>query len=158
MSTTKTPDYKASFNQLETLLDDYLGKKAPALPENIKEIIVSFAPYLAIIGIVISLPAIVAILGIGTMMGPFTAFLGASYTMSYGVGYYVGVVGLIISAVLDGLAIKGLFKRSMGAWRLMYYSSLVSFVASILQGSFSGALIGLLIGLYILFQVKSKYK
>lgn len=158
MSTTKAPDTKAALNQLETMLDEYLGKKAPAMPENIKETLVSFAPYLAIIGIVFSLPAIFAILGIGAMMGPFSAFLGASYMMSYGVGYYVGIVGLIISAVLDGLAIPGLFKRSMGAWRLMFYSSLVTFVASVLQGSFGSALLGGVIGLYILFQVKGMYK
>lgn len=158
MSTTKAPDTKAALGQLETMLDEYLGKKAPAMPENIKETLVSFAPYLAIIGIVFSLPAIFAILGIGAMMGPFSAFLGASYMMSYGVGYYVGIVGLIISAVLDGLAIPGLFKRSMGAWRLMFYSSLVTFVASVLQGSFGSALLGGVIGLYILFQVKGMYK
>ncbi len=158
MSTTKAPDYKASFGQLETLLDDYLGKKAPALPDNIKETLVSFAPYLAIIGIVLALPALFALLGIGAMMRPFTAFLGASYMMSYGWGYYIGVIGLLISAVLEALAIQGLFKRSMESWRLMYYSSLVSFVASILQGAISSAIIGGLIGMYILFQVKPKYK
>jgi len=158
MSTTKAPDTKAALNQLEIILDEYLGKKAPAMPENIKETLVSFAPYLAIIGIVISLPAIFAILGIGAMMGPFSAFLGASYMMSYGVTYYIGIVGLIISAILEALAIQGLFKRSMGAWRLMYYASLVTFVASVLQGNLSSAIIGGLIGLYILFQVKGMYK
>ena len=158
MSDTKAPDYKAGLNQLETMLDEYLGKKAPAMPENIKETLVSFAPYLAIIGIVLAVPGILAILGISAMLGPLTTFMGASYMMSYGPAYYIGVVGLIISAVLNGLAIQGLFKRSLGAWRLMYYSSLVSFVASVLQGSFGGALIGVLIGMYILFQVKNKYK
>lgn len=158
MSTTKAPDYKASMDQLETMLNEYLGKKAPAMPENIKETLVSFAPYLAIIGIVISLPAIFAIFGLATMMGPFSAFLGTSYMMSYGFTYYVGIVALIISAILEALAIQGLFKRSIKAWRLMYYASLVSFVASVLQGGLGGALIGTLIGLYILFQVKSMYK
>ena len=158
MSDTKAQGYKATFNQLETLLDDYLGKKAPALPENIKETIVSFGPYLAIIGIIFSLPAILAILGVGALMGPFSALLGASYMLSYGPIYFIGVAALIVAAVLDGLAINGLFKRSMGGWRLMYYSSLVTFVASLLQGNFANALIGGLIGLYILFQVKSKYK
>jgi hypothetical protein len=140
------------------MLDEYLGKKAPAMPDNIKDTLVSFAPYLAIIGIIFSLPAIFAILGIGAMMGPFSAFLGAPYMMSFGASYYIGVVGLIISAIFDGLAIPGLFKRSMSAWRLMYYSSLVTFVASILQGNLGSAILGGLIGLYILFQVKNKYK
>lgn len=157
MSDTKAPDYKSTFNQLETMLDEYLGKKAPAMPENIKETLASFAPYLAIIAIVISIPGIIAVLGIGAMMGPLSAFAGTSYA-SYSIFHYIGVIGLIISAVLYGLAIPGLFKRSMGAWRLMYYSSLVTFIASILQGNIVGAILGALIGLYILFQVKNKYK
>jgi hypothetical protein len=158
MSTSKAPDYKASLNQLEGMLDEYMGKKAPAMPENIKETLVSFAPYLAIIGIVISLPAIIAILGLNTMMGPLSAFAGVPYMMNYGFSYYVGIITLIISAVFEGMAIPGLFKRSLGAWRFMYYASLVSFVGSVLQGSLGGALIGALIGMYILFQVKSMYK
>lgn len=157
MSDTKAPDAKSTFNQLETMFDEYLGKKAPAMPDNIKDTLVSFAPYLAIIGIVISVPGIIAILGISSMMGPLGAFAGASY-VSYSIFHYIGVAGLIISAVLDGLAINGLFKRSMGAWRLLYYSSLVTFVASVLQGNIVSAIIGALIGLYILFQVKNKYK
>lgn len=156
MSNTKAPGYKSPFNQLETMLDEYLGKKAPALPENIKETLVSFAPYLAIIGIALSIPGILAILGIGAMMGPLGALAGVTY-LSFGVFHYIGVVALIISAVLEGLAIGGLFKRSMKSWRLLYYSSLVTFAASILQGNFGGAIIGGLIGLYVLFQVKNKY-
>ncbi len=158
MSDTKAPDYKGTFNQLEKMLDEYLGKKAPAMPENIKETLTSFAPYLAIIGIVISLPAIFAILGIGAALGPLGALTGASYMMTFGPAYYIGVVGLIISVIFEGLAIPGLFKRSMGAWRFMYYASLANFAASVLQGNFVSAIIGGLIGMYILFQVKNKYK
>lgn len=158
MSTSKAPDYKASLNQLETLLDEYFGKKAPAMPDNFKETIVSFAPYLAIIGIVLTLPAVFALLGIGAAMGPFSAFVGVSYMMTYGLGYYVGVIVILVSAVLEAMAIPGLFKRSLAAWRLMFYSSLVSAIGSVIQGSISGALIGFLIGMYILFQVKEKYR
>jgi hypothetical protein len=158
MSTSKAPDYKASLEQLETMLGDFFGQKAPAMPENFKETIVSFAPYLAIIGIVISLPAIFAILGIGAMMGPFSAFMGAGYMMSYGFTYYIGIIALIIGAVFELLAIPGLFKRAMSAWKFMFYASLISFVASILQGNLSSAIIGGLIGMYILFQVKALYK
>lgn len=158
MSTTKAPDYKASLNQLESLFEEYLGKKAPAMPENIKETLTSFAPYIAIVGIVLTLPAVFTLLGIGAAMSPFTAFLGASYMMSYGFTYYVGIVVLIGSAILEALAIPGLFKRTKGAWQLMFYSSLVSFVGTVVQGSVLGGLLSLLIGMYILFQVKEKYR
>ena len=157
MSDTKAPDYKSAFNQLETMLDEYLGKKAPAMPENVKETLASFGPYLSIISIVIALPAITAILGLGSMLTFLTPFAGVPY-MNLGASYYIGVVGIIISAVFNGLAIPGLFKRSMGAWKYMYYASLASFVGTVIQGNVTSALIGALIGMYILFQVKSKYK
>jgi len=145
--------YKASLEKLESMLDEYLGKKAPALPENIKETLVSIAPYLAIVGIVISVPAVLALLGIGAMFGPFVG-----YGLHYSFAYTVGIVTLAISMVLEAMAIPGLFKRAKGAWRLMYYSSLVGVVANLLQGSISGAIIGGLIGLYVVFQLKAKYK
>lgn len=158
MSTTKAPDYKASLNQLESLFEEYLGKKAPAMPESVKETLVSFAPYIAIIGIVLTLPAVFTLLGIGAAMSPFTAFLGASYMMSYGFTYYVGIIVLIGSAILEAMAVPGLFKRSMGAWKLMFYSTLVSFIGTVVQGSVLGGLLSLLIGMYLLFQVKEKYR
>jgi len=158
MTASKASGAAASFNQLETLLDEYLGQKAPAMPENIKETLVSFAPYLAIIGIVITIPAVFALLGLGAFVGPFSAFMGPGYMMRYGLMYTIGMGALVVSAVLEAMAVSGLFKRSMSAWRLMYYSSLVSFASSVLQGSLLGGLIGALIGMYILFQVKAKYK
>lgn len=154
MADTKSSvDYKASFNKLESMLDEYLGKKAPSLPENAKETLVSIAPYIAIVGIVFSVPAVLALLGIGAMFGPFVG-----YGLHYSFAYTVGVITLAISMVLEGLAIPGLFKRAKSAWRLMYYSSLVGIVANVLQGSLSGAIVGGLIGLYFVFQLKSKYK
>ncbi len=154
MADTKgSVDYKASMNKLESLLDDYLGKKAPALPENIKDTLVSIAPYLAIVGIVISVPAILALLGIGAMFGPLVG-----YGLHYSFLYIVGIITLAISMVLEALAVPGLFKRAKSAWTLMYYSSLVGVVANLLQGSLSGAIIGGLIGLYVVFQLKPKYK
>ena len=39
--------------QLNKTLEMYLVKRAPALPKNIKEILVKFAPWLAIIGVVL---------------------------------------------------------------------------------------------------------
>ena len=150
MSDTKAPDYKSGLAQLETTLEDFFGKKAPALPENVKDSLVSFAPYLAIIGVIISVAGLLPLLGLGAMMGPWAA--------SFGITYYVGAVGIVISAIFDGLAVSGLFKKSLSAWRLLFYGSLVNAVASVIQGNIVGALLGAAISLYFLFQVKSKYK
>jgi len=158
MSNKKASDFKSAFDQLEVLFDEYLGKKAPIIPENIKETFVSFAPYYAMVIIILSLPSILSIFNIGTMIGPFSSLVGTSYTMSYSIGYYMGVVGFIISGVLDGLAINGLFKRSIQAWRLIYYSSLITCVSLLLQGNLGSAFVGGLLLFYILFQLKEKYQ
>ncbi len=159
MTTSHTNQAKDALGKLEALFEEYLGKKAPVMPENIKDTLVSFAPYLAILTVVISAPALFALLGgIGSVVGPFSAFLGAGYMMQYSFTFMIGAATLLVSAVFAALAIQGLFKREMKAWRLMYYSSLFSFVASVLQGSVISALVGLIIGMYILFQVKEKYR
>lgn len=155
---THTNQAKDALSKLEGLFEEYLGHKAPAMPDNIKDTLVSFAPYLAILSVVLTVPALFALIGIGTAVGPFTAFLGAGYMMQYSFSYMVGAGTLLVSAVFAALAIQGLFKREMKAWRLMYYSSLISFVASVLQGSVMSALVGLVIGMYILFQVREKYR
>jgi len=78
--------------------------------------------------------------------------------MSFGFTYYVGIVILIGSALLEAMAVPGLFKRSMSAWKLMFYSTLVSFIGTVVQGSVLGGILSLLIGMYLLFQVKEKYR
>jgi len=158
MTTSQTNQAKDALGKLEALFEEYLGKKTPAMPENIKDTLVSFAPYLAILTVVVSAPALFALLGIGSMIGPFSAFLGAGYMMQYSFTFMIGAGALLVSAVFAALAIQGLFKREMKAWRLMYYSSLISFVATVLQGSVMSALVGLIIGMYILFQVREKYR
>lgn len=155
---SQSPDYKVHLNKLESLLDEYFGQKAPAMPDNIKETLVSFAPYLAIIGVVLGLPAILAVLGLGALFAPFSLFLGPLGAMRYSMMYVIGAVVMAAALVFEVLAIPGLFKRTLGAWRFMYYSTLISLVGSLLQGSVSGFIVGGLVGFYILFQLKGKYK
>lgn len=132
-------------------LDFYLVKKAPfQIPAEIKEFLVKFGPWIAIVLMLLSLPALLLILGIGAALTPFG-------TPAYGVGFgYLSVV-LIAQFVLMALALPGLFARKMSAWKLIFYSQLVGIVFSLLSGSILGALIGGLIGLYVLFQIRPLY-
>lgn len=155
----KNTDVKAGLGQLEDTLETYLVDKAPfTLPDNVKEIVVSFAPWISIIVLLLAIPGILLVLGAGAIVAPFTVFLGPRYAMNYGMTYIVSMVVLAVSVVLEALAVPGLFKRSLGAWRLLYYASLVNLVSGILGGNFLSAIVGSLIGLYFLFQVKSYYK
>ena len=133
-------------------LDFYLVQKAPfQIPDNIKEVIVKYGPWITAVLLLLSLPPLLVVLGVGTALMPFG---GVGYAAGFG---YLTVV-LIIQLGLTVMALPGLFARKMAGWRLLFYSQLVSFVFSLLSGSIVGALIGAVISLYILFQVRSLYQ
>lgn len=144
---------KATLAQLETTLDLYLVKKAPALPDNIKEIIVKIAPWLTIVGLVLSIPALLALLGLSAVVMPL-----AAVTMARGgFDYVAGIVFLVAILALEAFALPGLFGRKKQGWNLIFYSVLLSAVQSLLSFNLFGLIIGTLIGLYVLFQVRSYY-
>ncbi|MCR4376443.1 MAG: chromate transporter [Acidobacteria bacterium] len=132
-------------------LDYYLVQKAPfQIPAEIKELLVKFGPWIALVLLVLSLPGLLLVLGIGTAFMPFGG-------VGYAAGFTYLTVLLLAQLVLLVMALPGLFKRKMSAWKLMLWSQLVGIVLSLLSGSILGAIIGGLIGLYILFQIRSLY-
>lgn len=143
---------------LEKELSEYLLDKAPFhLPENVREIIVKIAPWLVVILMVIAIPAILAVFAAGALV----SFWAASVGVSLGTAYYISIVFLIITVVLELIALPGLFARKRSGWVFVYYANLVSFVGNVINFSVGGlisAVIGLVIGLYILFQIRSYYK
>jgi hypothetical protein len=143
-------------DKLDSLLTEYLVKKAPALPTKAKEVIVQFAPYLVILVIVMGIPAIFALLGLGTYMSavPF----GAVAMASVGYYYYIGIIFLAITMVLEVIALPGLFSKSQKAWKLLFYSTLINSVYALVRMNIGSLIIGTLISLYVLYQVKSYYK
>lgn len=143
--------------QLEVMLDEYFGKKAPALPQNAKEIIVKIAPYLTILSVILTLPAILLLLGLSSFVAAIAPLSGAGVIPS-GPLVWLGTLLLIPSVILEVMAIPGLFARSKQAWTYMYWAQLISIVSSLVQFNIIGAVLGALIGFYLLFQIKSFYK
>lgn len=150
-------NYKDSLKQLEVTLDGFFGKKAPALPQNIKEIIVKIAPYLIIISVIVTLPAIFLLLGLGgltTMMAPF----GDVRSVSSIPTMWISILLLVPVVILEAMAIPGLFSKTATAWKYLYWAQIISVVSSLAQFNIIGAFISALIGFYLLFQVRSLYK
>lgn len=148
---------KSGLNQLEGTLDLYFHKKAPALPANIKEVLVKLAPYLAIISVIVAIPGILVALGLSgavTVLSP----LGGYDTMSQVPTMWLSILLLIPVVILEAMAIPGLFTRKAVAWRYMYWAQLISIVSSLITFNVIGAIISALISFYILFQIKSFYK
>ena len=139
-------------NGLENWLALYFGEKAPQLPPKAKEVIVKIAPWLVLLGILLSLPAILSLLGLGT--------LGASWMMWAGVtggSYYLWLILMVAVVVLEVIALPGLFHRTRKGWLFAFYAVLVSAVQNLVMMNIGALIIGLLIGLYFLFQVRSHY-
>lgn len=140
--------------QLDDVLELYLVKKAPSLPTGAKEAIVKFGPWVMLVMIIMTLPLILTLFGIGTVLAPFS-YLGGVNT---GMSYIISMCLIVVSLVLEAIALPGLFKKEKRSWNLVYYATLVSAVQSAVSMNIIGLLLGTGISLYILFQVRSYYK
>jgi hypothetical protein len=147
-------DFKGFLKQIEDMFDLYLLKKAPALPENIKTLIVQILPWFIIIGLIFLLPIALAALGLGAFFVPLSLF----FSPRDGGNYIISMVFVIAIMVLEALALPGLFKRTRQGWNYLFYAGLVSAVENIVALNIVGLIIGLLIGMYFLFQIREYYK
>jgi hypothetical protein len=156
---TKKSDFSSQMAQLEDMLNQYLNKKAPAIPTAGKEALVKFAPYLAILSVILMIPTILAVLGLGAFLAPLGLIGGAMTGRPFlGFGYLIGVVFSIVILVLTILSINPLFKRERKGWLYMYYAALLGGVNSILHLDLVGLIITTGLWLYLLFQVREYYK
>jgi len=142
---------------LEETLDLYFGRKAPAMPPNVKELLVRFAPWVTLVLLLITLPAVLVVLGLGTLAAPLGFLVGSGYSVGYGISYTVAILILGITVVLEAMSIPGLLKRSRQGWRLAYYAVLVNVVGNLIGLDIVGALVSALVGFYILFQIRPLY-
>jgi hypothetical protein len=145
---------KQYITKVQDFLDLYFGKKAPQLPDNIKEAIVKYSPYLAIILIVIAVPGLLIALGISAFASPFV-YMGGFH---YGPTFTLAGLVLLVSLGLEAAAIPGLFKRTKMAWDLMFYSTLINAVYQLVTLNLVGMIISAAISFYFLFQIRSYYK
>lgn len=139
-------------NKLEVKLEDIFVKKLPALPNKAKEIIVRFSPWIALVVLLISLPTLLGALGLSALIMP--GYWGYSYHFGYNVAWWISIASMVLTAI----ALPGLFKRKMSAWRLMFYAGLVMALYYLITFNLGSLIIGTGISMYILFQIKSYYK
>ena len=133
-------------------LDFYLVKKAPfQIPDNIREWLVKFGPWIALVLMLLTLPFVLLALGISTVLLPFAA-------VGYATGFTFVAVVAIVQFGLQVAALPGLFARKMSGWTLLFYANIVGVLSSLLHGALIGAVLGGLISFYILFQVRSLYR
>lgn len=152
MTQKKSPD--DFIKGFTTTLETYFLHKAPALPKDIKELIVKYGPWLVLIGLIFSIPAVLAVFGLGAVLSPLLLLAGPRL----GAGFTVAWIFLAASLVLEAFALPHLFKRAKKGWTLMYYATLLGVIENILMFNIAGLLIGSILSLYILFQIREYYK
>lgn len=152
---TSTGQVKLGFlQQIENEVGKVYSKITFHLPTGLKDFIVHYGPWIALVLMVISIPAILLALGIGAIATPFVIMHGGSTGAMFFISGLINLFALILAA----MALPGLFKRQLKGWHLMFYSVLVSAVGSLVAMNWGGLIIGTAISLYILFEIKSYYK
>ncbi|NTU46091.1 hypothetical protein HGA88_00515 [Candidatus Roizmanbacteria bacterium] len=153
-SSKTQPNLSDSLLQLENTLDEYLGKKAPQLPENAKETLVQFGPWISLIVIIITVPPILSLFSLGAFLSPFAAIAGATLDFNY----WISLLFILAAVVFELIALPKLFKREKKGWQYMYYAALITAVGNLVDLHLSSLILGTLLSLYILFQIKKYYK
>ncbi len=147
-------------HQLTKTLDEYYAK-SPALPTNIKELLVSFAPWLTLIAGVLAILSglsLFGLLGLATSVMPYAAAAGFG---GFAITAILSLLVLLVTGVIYLLAFSPLKARKVKGWNLMLYAMLLYVVSAVVRLSVFGvveAIVGFLIGYYFLYQVKSYYK
>ncbi len=144
---------KSDANQLIGMAEEQF-KKLPPLPKQWNEVIVKITPWIALVFGVLGVLASLAAVGLLTFLAPFVALGGGIGTATNGI---IGSVLALVSSALLLAAFPGTKANKMSGWNMLFYSEVVSLVASVVAISVGGV-IGNLIGFYILFQIKSYYK
>ena len=160
--------------KLEQNLNDLFTKNLPALPSGGKKALVEWAPWLALIGGVLSLWAAWALWHWAHIANALVNYAN-SLSLAYGgttvstsrmtVGIWLGVIVLAVEGVMYLLAFPGLRDRKKQGWNMLYYALLINIVYGVVVmftdyggvGNLFGSLLGSAVGLYLLFQVRSAY-
>jgi hypothetical protein len=142
---------------VSTAEEAYQKLNLPSLPASITELLVTFAPWLSLLGGVLGLLVFIPGALVLLVISPLAGVGGA------GLGYIATIIHLILSAagaVVSLMAFSGLRKRSLGGWTLAFWASAIYIVAGLLPlslGAIVGTIIGAAVALYFLFQVKPYY-
>ena len=140
-------------DDLEKKLDEFFAKKVWQLPKKVREGIVKIAPYLAILGLVVTVPMILTLLGF-SMLTPVYFLRG----IHFGLSYSISLLFLLVTVVLAVIIIPGLFKREKRVWKIMFWMSLINAVGAVLAMHLGKLIIGTGLTWYVLFQIKEYYK
>jgi hypothetical protein len=150
---------------LKVLDENYA--KAPALPKKWTDIIVNFAPWLAllsgVLGLIFGAMGLIASLslfGLMASVAPLGVY-GVTYGPQYIIAVVVGALVLLATGVLSLMAYSSLKTRKEKGWNLIFYVLVLGIVSSIATLNVFSIVMSVVVALieyYFLYQVKAYYK
>lgn len=137
-------------------------KGLPHLPKEWRHWLADNVWWLVLIGIVLGafgvLGLVPVVLGISIFTGIVAGPAAGALVIITGI---VNMAVLVVSVVLEAMAVTPLKAKQKRGWDLLFLVSLVAFAGSVLNaiitgniGHILGLLVGTLIGLYLLFEVR----
>ena len=137
-------------------------KGLPHLPKEWRHWLADNVWWLVLIGVVLGafgiLGLVPVVLGISIFTGIVAGPAAGALVIITGI---VNMAVLVVSVVLESMAVTPLKAKQKRGWDLLFLVSLVAFAGSVLNaiitgniGHILGLLVGTLIGLYLLFEVR----
>lgn len=137
-------------------------KGLPHLPKEWRHWLADNVWWLVLIGVVLGafgiLGLVPVVLGISIFTGIVAGPAAGALVIITGI---VNMAVLVVSVVLEAMAVTPLKAKQKKGWDLLFLVSLVAFAGSVLNaiitgniGHILGLLVGTLIGLYLLFEVR----
>ena len=137
-------------------------KGLPHLPQEWRHWLADNVWWLVLIGVVLGafgiLGLVPVVLGISIFTGIVAGPAAGALVIITGI---VNMAVLVVSVVLEAMAVTPLKAKQKKGWDLLFLVSLVAFAGSVLNaiitgniGHILGLLVGTLIGLYLLFEVR----
>ena len=154
--TPPTPSSGGFLQNLENFFNTYLHQKVPFhLPPNAKEVIVKIGPWITLVLMLLALPMVLLVLGFGAAVSPYAMMYAGTRA---GGGWMLGSLLVLVTLILEGMALPGLFARSIKGWRLVYYAVLVGAIGQMVSLQIVSLIINVAISMYFLFEIKDYYK
>lgn len=137
---------------LEKQLLDIFYTKAPRLPKEICELLVTLAPIFTLVGLILWGIAILAMMGVSILALPLWAFAAPAASNAF---FYL--VLSLVGWLLMLASLPGLFARSKTGWNFAFYGSLWQGIMNLLTLNLLGLVVGLAVSFYFLFQMRPWY-
>ncbi|MCL5970300.1 MAG: hypothetical protein M1450_02240 [Patescibacteria group bacterium] len=127
--------------------------KLPKLPPAAVDFLVSFGPYLILLGGILNILSILSFFSLGNII--FYSFSPFIYPLSH--FFYIAIAGTVLSGIILITAFEDLKNLRLMGWRMVFWATNLSVVTAIFSINFIGAIIGALVYWYFLSQIYSKY-